>query len=136
MHRLSITALLVTPVVAGIIPTLSYLLSGSPQQLGANEWIQVAAWVIFALAFEFIVLIPMAMLFKHRKHFRLSLFSASVVIWALLSFTWFLAVFRVSVSEARAPTALMGLAGLVICGTFVALWGRTSSNTQSGGGLV
>jgi hypothetical protein len=135
MNRRSVAALLVTPVVAGVIPTFSYLLSGSTQEVGASQWIQVAAWVVFAVAFEVIVLVPMASLLRGWKHFRLCLLSAGSIAWLLLSFAWFVAVFRVSATEALAPAALMGLAGVAICGSFVVLWVRTSTNhLPSGGG--
>jgi hypothetical protein len=126
MYLRSVLALLVTPIVAGAIPTLFYLLDSTPGRIGLREWIQVAAWVLLTIIFELVVLLPVTRLLRNSKYFRLWLLLAGVVAWLLISLVWLVVVFHASATEAVAPLLRMGLAGLAVCGTFVLLWLRPS----------
>ena len=122
MKLRSLLALLAAPVVAGVIPAAFYSLNPALNGIGPREWVQVGAWVVFALVFECVVLLPMARFFRARKFFRLWLVCAGAIIWLVASFAWFSIVFGVSLPEALGPSLAMGAAGLFVCGTFALLW--------------
>lgn len=120
-----VIAIFLTPILASVVPMVSYWLRLSGRTR-ADEWIQVAGWVVFTLVFEVLVLLPLTRLLRHRSHFQLRLLSAGAVSWLLLSIAWFAAVFHLSFQSLLAPALLMGLAGTVICAAFVLLWGPPS----------
>ena len=112
-----------TPLVAAIIPTV-FFLAGSSAHFGPREWVQVGAWVVFAVVFELVVLLPLSRLSRSWKYQRLGVVASGAVTWSILSFAWFLAVFAATATEALISTLRMGLAGIVICGAFVLVRGR------------
>ena len=122
MHWRTVTAFLATPIVAAVIPTVSFLVDPALPRVTWREWVQVGAWVAFAALFEFVVLLPATRMLRRAKFFRISLLGVGVAIWFLISLVWFAAVFSVPIMEVLRAALLTGLAGVAICGTFVVLW--------------
>jgi hypothetical protein len=125
MNLRLVGALVATPLVAGIIATVSFL-AGPSAQVGPREWVQIGAWVVFGIVFELVVLLPLSRLSRSWKYQRLGIVGAGAATWSVLSFVWFLTVFNASATEALLPTLHMGLAGIIVCSAFVVFWRRSA----------
>ena len=120
----SVAALVLTPLVGGAIPAVSYIVASSWERIDARDIIQVGAWVIFSFLFECIALLPLARHFRASTYFRLRVFLLGSITWLLLSLAWFYLVFGISLKGALATLLPLSISGIAICATFAGLWGR------------
>lgn len=126
-------ALLGPPLVAALISATSFVLSETHSSLGPREWVQVGAWVVFAAVFELLVLLPLTRVARSWKYQRAGMICASTATWSAFWFVWFIAVFKASAADAVIPALRMGLAGILVCGTFILLWVETKDPRQKPG---
>jgi hypothetical protein len=117
-----VAALLLTPLVGGAIPAISYAVASSPAPIGIRDALQIGAWVVLTVVFEFVFLFPCARYFRGATLFRLRVFSVGLVAWLLVTLTWFFFAFDISLKGAVAILLPVSILGFAVCATFVALW--------------
>jgi hypothetical protein len=118
-----VSALILTPLVIGVIAAGSYLVAATPHGIGPREAIQIGGWILITLAFECIVLIPLKRLLSNSRFPRLMLFMVGWILWLLFSFAWYTFAFRLPPAESIVAAVPMGFAGIAICVLFVGLSG-------------
>ena len=120
-----IAALVVPAFVAGLVCTFPALASKIATHPVTEILAMFASWIMFALIFEVVVLLPMIARLRNQRYFKYKLPIAGTVAWYLvIALGWYFLFLGVPFVESLVLSLPMAIPGFAVSATFTLLWAR------------